>query len=187
MNPHKRELLTYLHAQKHESFSIARRIDGRRRLAREFPTEFPLLVSLQSYPSHKRMVGENWMHWHDYYELWVATDGLGEYRSGNHRFPFAPGDVVLVDPLKIHGVLRMEQAHAPLVIFFRAEAVAPTGAEVDLGFLAPWERRPEWVPPRLQADSPATGAVNAAMLRLAQAWFDASADSRTLLLKFHLL
>ena len=30
MNPHKRELLAYLRAQKHESFSVSKRLDGRR-------------------------------------------------------------------------------------------------------------------------------------------------------------
>lgn len=188
MNPHKRELLAYLHAQKHEPFTIARRIDARRRLDRDFPRPFPLLLSLQSYPSYKRMVGENWMHWHEYYELWVSTDGTGEYRCGNHVFPFGPGDVVLVDPLKIHGVVRMDRAHAPLVLFFPAEAVVPSGSGVDLGFLAPWDRRPEHVGPRLRGDAPSAASVHAAVLRLAQAWFESrpTAD-RPLTLRFHLL
>lgn len=188
MSPNIRELLAYLHAQEHETFAVAGRTDERRYLARTFPTELPLLLSLQSYPSYRRMVGENWMHWHDYYEFWVATGGSGEYRSGNHRFSFGPGDIVLVDPLKIHGVLRMERGHAPLVVFFPASAIAPSGAEVDLGFLAAWDHRPERVVPRLEAGAPAAAAVHGAMLRLAQTWFEARPmEARTVALKFHLL
>lgn len=188
MHRHKSELLAYLQAQKHEVFSIAGRIDERRYLPRKFPAALPLVLALQSYPAHRRMVGENWMHWHDYYEMWVATEGVGEFHCGNHRFTFAPGDVVLVDPLKVHGVLRMEASHAPLVVFFRTEAVAPGGAEVDRGFLSAWDRRPENVAPHLTVDAEATTSVHAAILRLAEIWFEGTAgEERTLTLKFHLL
>lgn len=188
MNLHKRELLAQLAALPHDVFAVAGRLDARRYLAREFPKTLPLLLSLQSYPRYRRMVGETWMHWHDYYELWVATEGSGEFRAGSHTFAFGPGDVVLVDPLKIHGVVRMEKAHAPLVVFFHAEAVAPSGGGVDLGFLSAWDRRPEKVLPRLEADTPATTSVHGALLRLAQTWFaPASAEGRLLALRFHLL
>jgi len=188
MNPHRRELLDFLRTQKQDSFSIAGRIDERRYLGREFPAELPLLLSLQSYPRYQHMVGENWMHWHDYYEMWVATSGHGEYQCGNHRFTFAPGDVVLVDPLKIHGVLSMDKAHAPLVVFFRAEAVAPGGAAIDLDFLSTWDRRSEKLTPRLSGDAVSSGPVLAALLHLAQTWFQpAAAEGRALTLRFHLL
>lgn len=188
MSPNIRELLAYLHAQEHETFAVAGRTDERRYLERTFPANFPLLLSLQSYPSYRRMVGENWMHWHDYYEFWVATGGSGEYRSGNHCFSFGPGDIVLVDPLKIHGVLGMERGHAPLVVFFPASAIAPSGAEVDLGFLAAWDHRPDQVVPRLEASAPGAAAVHGAMLRLSQTWFEVRpSEERTVALKFHLL
>lgn len=188
MNSHKRELLAFLNALPHEVFAISEHVDERRYLARVFPKTLPLILSIQSYPGYRRFVGENWMHWHDYYELWVATEGGGEFRMGPHTFAFAGGDVVLVDPLKIHGVVQMEKTHAPLVVFFRAAAVAPSGAGVDLDFLSAWDRRPVQVVPRLAADAAATAAVHGAVLRLAQAWFaPASADGRLLALRFHLL
>jgi AraC-like DNA-binding protein len=188
MSPPQRALLAYLESQPHETFSVSGRLDARRYLGREFPGELPVLLSLQSYPGYHRMVGENWMHWHDYYELWVATAAGGEYRCGNHQFSFGPGDVVLVDPLKIHGVTRMERGHAPLVLFFRTEAVAPAGSGVDLGFLSAWDQRPERIAPRLPGDDAAAIPVHGALLRLAQAWFNqATAEDRALTLKFHLL
>ncbi len=188
MNPPLHELLAYLRPLPHEPFSIGGRLDERRYLSREFPRELPLLLSLQAYPAYRRMVGENWMHWHDYYELWIATGGRGEYRCGNHRFAFDPGDVVLVDPLKIHGVLDMEKGHAPLVLFFPAEAVASLGSGWEMGYLAAWDRRPERLRPRLEADAPAALAVHGALLRLVRAWFDdAPGEERTLALRVHLL
>jgi AraC-like DNA-binding protein len=188
MNPETRDLFAYLRELPREPFSLKGRIDGRRYLAREFPAELPLLVARQSYPRYRRMVGETWMHWHDYYEVWVATGGHGEYRCGSNRFAFGPGDVVVVDPLKLHGVLRMEQTHAPLVFFFRADAVAPTGAALDRNFLSAWDRRPEKIRPRLPADDASAGPVHRAMLHLARAWFEPRAsEERALTLKFHLL
>lgn len=188
MSPQQRDLLTYLQSQPRDTFSVSGRIDARRYLAREFPEDLPLLLTLQSYPGYQRMVGENWMHWHDYYELWVATSAGGEYRCGNHQFTFGPGDVVLVDPLKIHGVLRMERGHAPLVLFFRADAVAPSGGGVDLGFLSAWDQRPEKITPCLSAEDAAAVSVHGALLRLTRAWFEgAPGEERALGLKFHLL
>jgi AraC-like DNA-binding protein len=183
-----RELFDYLRSRPHDTFSTAGLIDERRYLPRRFPDDFPLLVSVQAYPAYRRMIGENWMHWHDYYELWLATDGGGVYRSGNHRFSFAPGDIVLVDPLKIHGVVRMEKGHAPLVVFFPVDAVAAGGGKVDLGFLAAWDRRPDTVLPRVEGDSPTAAPVHRALLRLVRAWFEVrSGEERALVLKFHLL
>lgn len=183
----KLELLSYLRGQKHEDFTVRGRTDSRRFLPREFPSDFPALVSLQAYPGYRRMLGEHWMHWHDYYEFWLAT-GSGQYRSGNHQFSFGPGDVVMVDPLKLHGVIRMEPNHAPLVIFFRAEAIVRNGSDVDRGFLAAWDERAEKVPPRMDANAESAPAVHGAVLRLAQVWFErAEGDDRAVELKFHLL
>jgi AraC-like DNA-binding protein/mannose-6-phosphate isomerase-like protein (cupin superfamily) len=188
MNPETRDLLEFLRVQRVEPFKVAGRIDARRHLARAFPAELPLLISHQSYPAYRQMVGESWMHWQDYYELWVASGGHGEYRCGAHQFAFSPGDVVLVDPLKLHGVLRMDKTHAPMVVFFRAEAVAPTGAALDRAFLSAWDRRPEKILPRLAGDHAAAGPVHGAMLRLARAWFEPKAsENRSLALKLHLM
>jgi AraC-like DNA-binding protein/mannose-6-phosphate isomerase-like protein (cupin superfamily) len=188
VNPDTRDLLAYLAGLKHEPFAPETLIDGRRYLARQFPAELPLTLLLQEYPRYRQIVGENWMHWHDYYELFVALSGQGEFRSGNERIPFRSGDVVLVEPLKIHGVLQMEASHTALVILFQASAVAPTGAALDRSFLSAWDRRSEHTLPRLRGDDPLGGAVHGAVLRLAQAWFDRRpSEQRTLELKFHFL
>jgi len=182
------ELLTYLAAQKAEVFDLSGRIDSRRYLGRRFPEPLPLIMSLQQYPGYRRMVGENWMHWHDYYECFIALSGRGDFRSGKDRFLFDPGDMVLVDPLKIHGVMRMEAAHTALVILFPAHLVAQPGALVDQIFLSPWDRRGAGMLPLLKADDPAAPAVHGALLSLVKMWFGSElGEERWVALKFHFM
>ena len=171
MQPAAQELIGFLSRQRAEVFDLTGRVDDRRYLRREFPGDLPLLLSLQQYPAYQHMVGENWLHWHDYFEFFVALCGQGDFCAGNDRFVFGPGDVVVVDPLKIHGVMRMEASHSALVILFPRHLVAPTETTVDVAFLGAWESRLAEVPPLLRADHAAMPALHEALLRLARGWF----------------
>lgn len=183
-----RELLSFLASQKAETFDLTGRIDSRRYLGRQFPEPLPLIISLQQYPGYRRMVGENWMHWHDYYEFFIALSGRGDFRSGSDRFLFDPGDMVIVDPLKIHGVMKMDAAHTALVLLFPAHLVAAPGGVVDQGFLQPWDRRADGVLPLLKASSPGTPVVHEALLKLVQAWFAKDlGEDRWVALKYYFL
>lgn len=188
MNHDTREMLAFLAKQKRERFIWEGRIDGRRYLAREFPTDLPLRVGIQEYPDHRRLVGDNWMHWHDYYEFFVALSGRGEVRVGSSVFPFSSGDLVIVDPLKIHGVTRMETSHTALVVHFPAATIAPTESPVDRKFLDAWQGRPERALPRLAAEHPAAGRIHCALLHFCRAWFEQPPSAARLAgLKLHLL
>lgn len=171
MHPSARELLSYLSRQSAETFDLTGRVDDRRYLRREFPESLPLLISLQTYPSYRHMAGENWLHWHDYFEFFVALSGKGEFCVGDDRFTFHPGDVVLVDPLKMHGVMRMEASHQALVLFFPRHLIAPTESEVDVALLAAWEQRPSSELPVLRSNHRSAPVVHQALLKLVQAWF----------------
>ena len=177
MPPATRELLNYLSQQRPEVFDITGRVDDRRYLGREFPSELPLILSLQQYPAYKHMVGENWLHWHDYFEFFVALSGQGDFCAGTDRFMFKPGDVVIVDPLKIHGVMRMQASHSALVILFPRHLIAPTESAVDVAFLSAWESRSPEVLPVLRADHASAPAVHQAVLALAKVWFGSSIDA----------
>jgi AraC-like DNA-binding protein/mannose-6-phosphate isomerase-like protein (cupin superfamily) len=188
MNAETRDLRSFLALQPHETFVAEGRVDARRYLPREFPEELPLLLSLQRYPGWRQLVGNNWMHWHDYYEVFIALSGQGEFVAGNDHFPFTSGDVVIVDPLKMHGVVRMEASHTALVILFHASAIASSLGPLEQSLLDAWDRRPVNVEPRLQSGHPVSVGVHGAMLNLARAWFgNAPERERFVELKFHLL
>jgi AraC-like DNA-binding protein len=121
------------------------------------------------------MVGENWLHWHDYYELFVALSGEGDFCLGSESFVFKPGDIVVVDPLKIHGVMKMDASHSALVLLFPSELVAPTEHPTDVCLLGAWEQRAAGLPV-LQSSAKEAAPVHASMLALVEAWFSKKSE-----------
>jgi hypothetical protein len=61
----------------------------------------------------------------------VALNGPGQVRVGAAAFSFDTGDMVIVDPLKVHGVTRMTPEHTALVVRFPGAAVAAGGLAAD--------------------------------------------------------
>lgn len=182
------ELLGFLTAQPQEVFDMAGRIDPRRYLSRTFPEPLPLIISHQRYPGYRRMVGENWMHWHDYYECFLALSGRGDFRVGHDRFQFEPGDLVVVDPLKIHGVMQMEAAHTALVILFPAHLITTSPVQLDQGFLSPWDQRRPGILPMLRGSDPGAHGVHSALLDMTRLWFGKMPGHEPWLeIKLHLL
>jgi AraC-like DNA-binding protein/mannose-6-phosphate isomerase-like protein (cupin superfamily) len=169
-HPVTRALLDFLNARSGEAFDLSGKVDARRYLPRRFDERLPLILSHQLYPGYQEMVGENWLHWHDYLECFVALSGKGEFCMGAHEFSFGPGDIVIVDPLKLHGVMRMEASHTALVILFPRELVVPASNALDAAFLAAWEQRPAEALPVLRASHRRAAAVHEAVHRLVESW-----------------
>ncbi len=184
-----RRLLDFLARQPCESFSITPAVDARRHLARTFAPELPLLLKLYSFPQYRHMIGEQWMHWHEYFELIVPVRGEGQFQVGAQVAHFRPGDLLVVDNLKLHGVAQLSGSHRSLVILFPTEMVAaPSGPGADHAFLAPLCGRPEDVPPILRGSAANAPAIHAALLGLARAYFGGgSVEDRFLAAKLHLL
>jgi len=174
------QVLAYLGQQEHIAFSVRGRLDGNRYLPRQFPATFPILVQLHRYPGYQQMVGERWLHWHDYYELVLIVSGSGVYQCGTERFEFHAGDILMVDALKLHGVWDVTKEHTALCIFFHSHAVAPAGLWMERGFLSAFNDRSPGVQPKIKAP-----AVNADVWntfgKMAAKWFGETSDNRDLL------
>jgi AraC-like DNA-binding protein len=189
VKPCSHPLFDFLAAQRHEAFEIGPRIDARRHLARQFDPELPLLLKIYSFPRYRRMVGEGWMHWHEYHELIVPVRGAGSFQVGDQVARFQPGDLLVVDNLKLHGVAELSGPHQSLVILFPAEFIAPTASVgADHGFLAPLCGRSEDVPPILRGSDRVAAVVHSAVLGIAAAYFsNAPVVDRFLSAKLQLL
>jgi AraC-like DNA-binding protein len=150
-------------------FEIRPEIDERRYLGREFDPELPLLTKVYSFPTYRGMVGENWQHWHDYYEMILPVEGSGRFAIGEQEVAFAPGDLLIVDTLRLHGVSQLSGPHRSLVVLFPTELVCgKDGLGADAAFLDPMRVRPERQAPLLKATHPLAPEVHQSLLRLHQ-------------------
>ena len=148
-------------------FEIRPEIDRRRYLRREFNPDLPLQTKVYSFPTYRSMVGENWMHWHDYYEMILPVTGSGRFAVGGDEVAFAPGDLLIVDTLRLHGVSHLSGPHRSLVVVFPAEFVCgKDGISADTAFLDPMRVRPEHQAPLLKASHPLAGEVHRSLLTL---------------------
>lgn len=162
-------------------------VDWRRYLKREFPAPLRVIHRLHDYPGYRQPSGEHWLHWHDYFEIVVIADGRGVYQCGNHRFDFSAGDIILVDPLKMHGLWDWTMANVSFCLFFHADAVAPPGSIMDRRFLSAFEDRNHEVIPIVRANE-CPDELYSSLLKLVRVLMNTNGSERRLTaIRFHLL
>jgi len=183
------ELIETLRRYQFEPLAISRVVDAERQLAQTFDRDFPLMVRFYSFPAYRQMLGEKWLNWHSHLELIVPITGAGRFRAGDHVVDFQPGDVLLVDNLKLHGMLELDGEHRSLVIYFMPELVYRAGAcECDAAFLSPFWERADAAEPILRSSAPLAAAVHRSIAALVEAFFGGGpADDRRLICKLRML
>ena len=165
-------LLQLMNGLPSRCIDVASSRDAQRNLRRHFPTGFPLLLEHVTFPAYEPPLQRWWLHWHDYYEMIVPLEGEGRFQIGDVEVPFAPGQLMLVDTLKLHGGAEVTRSHRSLVIFFPSSFVAPVGGlTADRAFLAPLASRQDGGPTVLSLKDPASEAVMETILRLAQSFY----------------
>lgn len=149
---------------------IARQLDGRGRYDEELSRDFPLLVRLFHYTSRLHTRGATW---HERLELFLPLDGPTRFRMGDQEIALAPGDLLVVDNLKLHHVVDFPGFDTrAIVISFLPEFVYSLGSPShDYVFLLPFYGRPEQHPHRLRHDEAAAGAVHRAVAGLLETFF----------------
>ena len=134
--------------------SIDQLVDPSKRLKRDFHPDFPALIRLFSFPDPASMVGERWLNWHDHYELILPLEGAGIFRTGTQQVNFEPGDLLVVDHDKLHGMVSLEGDHRSLVIHFLPELIEGSRlTDCNSVYLWPFRRRPAHVEPIVRKDS----------------------------------
>lgn len=174
-----KNLLNYLAQQVHIPFSVTGRLEGNRYLKRNFDHRLPLLLQLHRYPGYKHLMGEQWLHWHDYFELVLMVSGSGVYHCGTQKFDFSCGDIIMVDALKLHGIWDVTQQHTALCIFFHRDAVAEANEDINREFLMGFENLSEGFPPRILAHE-VPGNLYDGLHKLCKQWFEPSSEERDL-------
>lgn len=150
-----------------EPMFLSRATDDRKRLRRKFDPAFPFEMHAYCFPDYTANLDQRWLNSHDYLELIIPTSGSGRFCMGDHTMEFNPGDLLVVENMKLHGVIESVGEHRSLVVFFMPEFVFhPGSVSCDYDFLSPFfGRRPAELP-QLRRDDPAAIPVHQALIEL---------------------
>lgn len=183
------QLLEYLRTLSYEPLTIPQVVDAKRRLVRDFEPGFPLMVRSYSFPEYREMLGANWLNWHEHLEMILPVSGSGRFRLGDQIMDFAPGDLLLVDNQKMHGMLDLSGDHLSLVIFFMPELVYGAGScPCDAAFLSAFYERSESALPVLRGSDLLAGGIHHSIAELVETYNSIlPAQDKQVACKLHLL
>lgn len=131
------ELLAYCDRLKFEPHDISRQLDARGRYEMPLAAEFGFAIRLFHYSSHRHTRGATW---HERLELFVPLDARVRFQMGDQRTELQPGELLIVDNLKLHHVVDFPGFDTrAIVVSFLPEFVYSLGSPShDYAFLLPF-------------------------------------------------
>ncbi|MBR0597351.1 AraC family transcriptional regulator [Sinanaerobacter chloroacetimidivorans] len=95
------------------------------------------------------------MHWHNYYQLAVCTGGTGEFVFEKETYPYAEGDIFIVDNMEKHGAFAHPSTTASFtfLIFYPQFVVHNADQKFDYEYLLPFLYNPEEFCNKINGDS----------------------------------
>lgn len=165
------ELLAVCSEFAFEPHDIARNLDARGHYEVKLNDEFPLLIKLFHYTSKRHTRGATW---HERLELFTPLDGPARFRMGDQEVQLEPGDVLVVDNLKLHHVVDFPGFDTRVVVLsFQPEFVYSLGSPShDYDFLLPFYTTVAGKPHVLRRPASVAGEVYRALARLLRCYFD---------------
>ena len=154
-----------------EPFVIDHLVDARGRYGLDLDPQFPFAIKLYQFVT----AGQPYpLNWHERLEIFVPLSGEGDFRMGDRVIAFRPGDVIVVDNLKLHGLASFRGADSrAMTITFNSELVYNIGSPLsDFAYLVPFHCQTEQVEPVVTRDSALAGPVHEALARLVRCYFD---------------
>jgi len=163
------------HKLRFEPFVIHQMVDETGHYNLKLDPEFPFFIKLFSYETLDPAVRLNW---HNRLELFVPVTGEGLFRMGDREIAFRGGDVLVVDNLKLHGLVSFQgRRRDAIVISFRAELFYNLGAPLcDFTYLTPFFSQADGIPPILRAGDPLAAAVHDALRKLLDCYFNSTGE-----------
>jgi AraC-like DNA-binding protein len=135
--------------------------------------KFPFQVRLLSV-SAATLSNPMRFNWHERLELFVTVAGRGAFRMGDRIVDFAPGDVMVVDNLKLHGVLSFRGSELLVaVITFMPDLVSNSlSCPCDSSYLLPFYSRQSHLDPAIRTTDKVSSEVHAAIANMLQCYLD---------------
>jgi AraC-like DNA-binding protein len=167
------KLLEVANRLRFEPHNIREQLDRTGHYEIELSAEFPFVIKLFHYTSHKYTRG---LTWHERLELFLPLDGLAHFIMGQQEVKLGRGDLLVVDNLKLHTVLDFARFDTRvIVISFMPEFVYSLGSPVhDYAFLLPFYSKLETEPHVLRASDELAAPVYQALVPLLQCYFQLS-------------
>jgi AraC-like DNA-binding protein len=159
-----------------EAHDIGRQLDATGHYALPFHREFPLSVRLFHYREGRFTQG---VTWHEQLEMFCPIEGRVDVQMGSQLVQLVPGDLLVVDNLKLHHVVDRPDLDARVVVVsFLPELVYSLGSlSHDFAFLLPFYAQLENQPHVLRHGEPTARATSDALADLLREFFRPSTDS----------
>ena len=153
-----------------EPFAITHLVDLKQRYNLDLDPQFPFAMQLYRYES---VLPPYPLNWHERLELFVPVAGEGIFVMGDRKVPFAAGDVLVIDNLKLHGALEFNGSirRAMVVTFLPAFVCTLGSPRCDSLFLTPFYWQPADQLPAVRAGDRIASSLHNALARLAHCYF----------------
>jgi AraC-like DNA-binding protein len=150
-----------------EPHDIARQLDARGHYAVVLHREFPLLIKLFHYTSHRHTPGPTW---HERLELFLPLDGPARFRMGKREVALAAGDLLVVDNLQPHHVVDFPgfDTRAIVVSFMPGFVFSLGSPSHDYAFLLPFYSKHE--PAVMRAEAEVASRAHDVLARLVECY-----------------
>lgn len=163
-------LLSVCKSLKFQPHNIAPQLDQRGRYDLALDKEFPFHMTLFHFQSGRYTPTWNW---HERLELTIALDGPIRMGMGKTTVELEPGDLIVVDNLKLHNVEDFPGFNTRVIVMsFMPEFVyAPGSPACDYAFLLPFYAKREGHPHVLRRTDELAAPVFAALTDLILHYF----------------
>jgi AraC-like DNA-binding protein len=169
--PAFKTLLAACKKLRFEPHDIARQLDKQGRYEVPLDKEFPFHLTLFHFQSGRYTPTWNW---HERLELTMPLDGQVRMRMGEDTVELAPGDLLVVDNLKLHNVQDFPGFDTRVIVMsFMPEFVYTPGSPAcDYAFLLPFYTKREGHPHILRATDDLSSPVYIALTELLRRYFE---------------
>jgi AraC-like DNA-binding protein len=152
-----------------EAFMIDHLVDAKGRYQLELNPTFPMSIKPFLFPVE---TGYG-LNWHERLEIFVAVEGEGDFRMGDKIVAFRPGDVLLVENMKLHGLAEFRgKRRRAISISFLPEFVYNLGSPLcDFTFLVPFYSHSTTEPQIIRTSDPGAHTIHSSINRLLRCYF----------------
>ena len=166
-------LATALTKLAFEPFAIDHLVDGTKRYDLELDPQFPFAIKLFSYD---HVTPPYPLNWHPRFELFVPLAGEGTFVMGDRGIPFAAGDVLVIDNMRLHGLAEFRgRRRRAMVVTFSPEFIYTLGSPLcDALFLTPFYSQADITEPVVKEGERVAPSLHEPLLKLVSCYFQPS-------------